>query len=314
MKAAVLAAPNADPTYGDFAEPEVSDRTELMDVLAAGVHPVVRSLAGGRHYGSGGGYPLVPGVDCVARGADGVVRYAGFVRAPWGTIAQRIAAPPGLPLPDGADPVTIAGGLNPGLSSWLPLTRRAAEVDTLGTVLIVGATGMAGRLAVQHARLLGADRVIGIGRDADRLAEVGRLGAIPVPLSDEPAELIEALAGTAPSIVIDYVWAAAAELVWSALARRGLGDDTADIRHLQIGAQGGPTAALPSALLRSRRITVQGAGAGSVPIAEIIAALPSYMTRLTSGEVRVPVRSYPLTDVAAAWADRGPDRVVVVPN
>lgn len=314
MKAAVITAPGAGALYGDFAEPEVSDRDQSMEVLAAGIHPVVRSLAGGRHYGSDGRYPLVPGVDCVARGADGVARYAGFVRAPWGTIAERIAAPMGLPLPVGADPVTIAGGLNPGLSSWLPLTRRAGEVPALGTVLIVGATGVAGRLAVQHARLLGADRVVGLGRDGDRLAEVGRLGGIPVPLSDDPAELVDALAGTAPSIVVDYVWAAAAELVWAALARHGLGDDDADIRHLQIGAQGGATAALPSALLRSRRITVQGAGAGSVPIAEIVAALPAYMAHLASGDVRVPVRSYPLADVANAWADRGPDRVVVVPG
>lgn len=314
MKAAVITAPDADAVYADFAEPEVSDRAHPMEVLAAGIHPVVRSLAGGRHYGSTGRYPLVPGVDCVARGADGVARYAGFVRAPWGTLAQRIAAPLGVPLPAGADPVTIAGSLNPGLSSWLPLIRRAREVDGLGTVLVVGATGVAGRLAVQHARLLGADRIVGVGRDAHRLAEVERLGAIAVPLADDPAELVDALAGTAPSIVIDYVWGSAAELVWSALARHGLGDDDADIRHVQIGAQGGARAALPSALLRSRRIAVQGAGAGSVPIAEIVAALPSYMAHLASGEVQAAIRRYPLSDVAAAWSDRGPDRVVVVPD
>ena len=314
MKAAVITAPGERPGYADFAEPEPAERLQLMDVLATGIHPVTRPLAEGRHYGSDGRYPLVPGVDCVARGADGVARYAGFVSAPWGTLAERIAAPMGLPLPDGADPVMIAGGLNPGLSSWLPLRRRADEVPALGTVVVVGATGVAGRMAVQNARLLGADRVIGIGRDVGRLAEVGRLGGIAVPLSDDPAELVEALAGTAPSIVVDYVWGSAAELVWAGLARHGLGDDTADIRHLQIGAQGGPTAALPSSLLRSRRITVQGAGAGSVPIADIVAALPGYMARLAAGEVRVPTRTYPLRDVADAWADHGPDRVVVVPD
>lgn len=314
MKAAVITAPDANAVYREFAEPEVPDGAQPMQVLAAGIHPIVRSLAGGRHYGSDGRYPLVPGVDCVARGADGIARYAGFVQAPWGTLAERIAAPMGVPLPAGADAVTIAGGLNPGLSSWLPLTRRAGEVPALGTVLIVGATGVAGRLAVQHALLLGADRVIGLGRNGDRLAEVGRIGGIPVPLSEDPAELVESLAGTAPSIIIDYVWGSAAELVWSALARHRLDHDQADIRHLQIGAQGGATAALPSSLLRSRRITVQGAGAGSVPIAEIVQALPHYMSRLASGEVQVPIRRYPLSDVATAWADRGPDRVVVVPN
>ncbi len=93
-----------------------------------------------------------------------------------------------------------------------------------------------------------------------------------------------------------------------------MGEDTADIRHVQIGASGGATAALPSALLRSRRISVQGSGAGSSSLAEIMAALPPYMRRLAAGEVRVPIRTYPLRDVARAWADRGPDRVVVVPD
>jgi NADPH:quinone reductase-like Zn-dependent oxidoreductase len=314
MKAAVITTPGTEPVYGDFAEPQESEQAQLMQVLAAGIHPVVRSLASGRHYGSEGAYPLVPGVDAVARGADGTARYAGFVRAPWGTIAERIAAPIGVALPDGADPVTIAGALNPGLSSWLPLTRRSAEVGRLGTVLVVGGTGVAGRMAVQNALLLGAERVIGVGRDTARLAEVQLLGGIAVPLSNDPGPLASALAGTAPSIVLDYVWGPGAEMVWAALGRRRLGDDTADIRHVQIGAPAGMTAALPSTLLRSRRITVQGGGAGSTPVAEIIAALPPYMSRLASGQVRVPIRTYPLRDVARAWADRGPERVVIVPG
>ncbi len=314
MKAAVITAPGARPVHADFADPVESERARIMEVVAAGIHPVTRSIADGRHYGSDHAYPLVPGVDCVARGVDGVARYAGFVTAPWGTLAERIAAPMGLPLPEDADPVTIAGGLNPGLSSWLPLRRRAAEVEALGTVLIVGATGVAGRMAVQNALASGARRVIGVGRDATRLAGVEQLGGVPVPLSGDPASLIEALDGTSPTIVIDYVWGPAAEMVWAALARRGLDDDPADIRYLQVGAASGPTAALPSALLRSRRITVQGSGAGSVPVAEIIAELPGYMERLASGEVRVPIRTYPLSQVERAWEDRGPDRVVVVPG
>ena len=86
-----------------------------------------------------------------------------------------------LPLPDGAEPVRVAGGLNPGLSSWLPLRNRQSETGAPGTVLILGATAMAGLLAVQNARLLGAERVIAVGRDrahhADDLVGVYRLAS-----------------------------------------------------------------------------------------------------------------------------------------
>jgi len=74
MKAAVMDAPGQAPRFGDFAEPVVTAGRELAELVAAGIHPVTRSLAEGRHYGSTGGYPLIPGVDAVARTADGTLR------------------------------------------------------------------------------------------------------------------------------------------------------------------------------------------------------------------------------------------------
>ena len=86
-----------------------------------------------------------------------------------------------ISLPPGADPVKIAGGLNPGLASWLPLKARVREIGSLATVLVLGVTGMAGYLAVQHARLLGATRVVGVGRNPERLARAAALGLQPLP-------------------------------------------------------------------------------------------------------------------------------------
>ena len=313
MKAAIIDAAGAAPHYDDFAEPEPAEGEQIMRVVGAGIHPVVRGMASGRHYGSEGTYPLVPGVDGVAIGDDGVARYTGFIRAPWGTMAGRVAARFGVPLPEGADPVAVAGGMNPGMSSWLPLTARTGEVDALGTVLVVGATGMAGRIAVQNALALGANRVVGVGRDPERLAEVGALGGVSVALADGPDAIARALDGTEPSIVLDFAWGEPAELVWQALSRRGLHDDTADIAYVQIGTMAGPTAALPGALLRSRNIVVRGAGAGSTPVAEIMKQLPGFMQRIADGEVVVPVRAFGLAQVADAWAYQGPERAVVVP-
>ena len=119
MKAAVVAAPDAIPEFGEFSEPQVDDAYELVELVAAGLHPVVRSLAAGRHYGSTRAWPLVPGVDVVARTSAGDFIYTGFVRPPHGTFAERMAAPKTMriPLPPGADPVKVAGGLNPAFAS-----------------------------------------------------------------------------------------------------------------------------------------------------------------------------------------------------
>ena len=232
MKAAVVTAPDATPEYADFSEPRVDDGYELVELVAAGLHPIVRSLAAGRHYGSTQSWPLVPGIDVVARTAAGDFIYTGFVRPPHGTFAERMAVPKTMriSLPPGADPVKVAGGLNPAFASWLPLKARVGEIGSLATVLVLGVTGMAGYLAVQHARLLGASRVVGVGRNPARLARVAALGAATVALSGnrevDAAAILAALGGTTPSIVLDFLWASAAETAFASLARRGLEEDT----------------------------------------------------------------------------------------
>lgn len=312
MRAAIIDRAGASPTCGDFADPVPDDGEREMRVLAAGIHPIVRSLAAGSHYGSDGAYPRIPGVDAVARGDDGIVRYAGFVRSPWGTIAERIAARLGLPVPADADPALVAAMLNPGLSSWMPLTGRLRQTGELHTVVIVGATGYAGRLAVQNARLLGAARIVGLGRDAAGLAEIAALGAAPVELAEGPDKLARALAGTSPTLILDYAWGPAAELVWECLSGHGLGDDDADILHVELGGAAGGTAVLPAALLRSRRIAIAGGGAGSTPVTEIMQQLPVYLRHIASGDIRAAIRRFPLARVDEAWAHTGRDRAVVV--
>lgn len=314
MRAAVVDQAGATPRAGDFPDPEPVEGEEVMDVLAAGIHPVVRALAAGTHYGSTPVYPMVPGVDGVGRGTDGTHRYVASIRAPWGTIAQRVAARPGLVTPSDADPAQIAATLNPGMSSWMPLVSRLNDVPELGCVVIVGATGVAGSIAVQSALALGASRVVGVGRDRDRLSRIGDLGAVPVPLDGGADALRSALGRSSPALVLDYAWGAAAETVWDALARQGMVDDDADILHVQLGTSSGARAALPGELLRSRRITVRGGGAGSTPVAEIFAQLPVFMERIASGEVAAPVREFSLSQIEQAWAYAGPERAVIVPD
>lgn len=217
-------------------------------------------------------------------------------------------------LPDSADPVLIAAALNPGMSSWMPLSTRLNEVPQLGTVVVVGATGVAGRIAVQSAFALGASRVIGIGRDLGRLGTVERLGAELVALEGGAGAMADSLAGTTPSLILDYAWGPAAEAVWDALGRQGMSDDDADIRHVQLGTTAGASAALPGDLLRSRRVIVRGSGAGATPVSEVLAQLPVFMEYIANGEIAAPVRTVPLSRVDDAWACTGPDRPVVIPD
>jgi NADPH:quinone reductase-like Zn-dependent oxidoreductase len=316
MLAAVLSGPDTAPAASRFPDPPVADGSRLVTLVAAGIHPVVRQLASGAHYGSAGAWPQVPGVDAVARTGDGELVYTGYATHPYGTFAEKTAVPMTLPLPAGADPVQVAAALNPGLSSWLPL-RAADATGGLGTVVVLGATGVAGRLAVRNAQLLGADHVIAVGRDRpalDALARDGGVTAVELR-SDHGADVAalgEAFGPRRPGLVLDFVWGAPAEAAFEALGRSGLDEDTTPIAYVEIGQAAGPRAAVPAALLRSTAITVRGSGAGSSSMDVVMAELPVYLERIADGSVHVDVDVHPLEDVERAWTTPVPGRRTVV--
>lgn len=316
MKAAVISTPNASPEFGGFTEPVAGKGREIVELVATGIHPIVRELAAGLHYGSSATWPGVPGVDAVARTSDGVLVYVGYAEP--GTLAERMAIPTGMkiPLPEGADPIQVAGGLNPGLSSWLPLESRVSEVGKLGTVIVLGATGMAGLLAVQNALLWEANQVIGVGRNLDGLGRVATLGGLPVALTGDrevdAGAIRNALGDDDPSLVLDFVWGTPAEATFHALGRRGLQEDTADIAYVQIGSVAGGDALVPASLLRSRRIRLYGSGLGSTSVAKIREQIPAYMQLISNGRVHIPTRVFPLEEIAQAWAAAGTSGLRVV--
>ena len=322
MKAAILQSADSVPVYGDFDEPTAGEGSQIVEFVAAGIHQLTRSVATGRHYGREAVFPVIPGLNAVARAADGELVFTSSGPPPFGTFAERIASPDAMrfPLPEGARPEAVAAGVNPGMASWLPLQARLAETGQLGTVLVLGVTGMSGYLAAQNAPLLGAARVVGAGRSKEGLSRAADAGADVVALTGDggadAAALAEVLGEDTPGLVLDFVWGSVAESAFAALGRRGLGEDTADISYVQIGALGGPSAAVPSSLLRSRKLTISGSGAGSVPAAAIQAQIPVYIGLIADGSVQVPFRTFPLSDAGAAWtasAESGP-RVVLVPG
>ena len=210
MHAAVVTSFDEPPHYRTFETPVPGEDQELVEVLAVGLHPRVRSGARGGHYTSTGTLPMIPGVDGVGRRGDGTPIY--FVAADdvIGTMAERAIADRGrtVELPRHVDVTKVAAAMNPGMSGWVALRRRV-PLQPGQSVLVLGATGNAGTMAVQIARHLGAGRVVGAGRDATRLQALTAVGAdAVVRLSDDRGATAAALAEAAAEvdIVVDYLW------------------------------------------------------------------------------------------------------------
>jgi NADPH:quinone reductase-like Zn-dependent oxidoreductase len=264
MKAAVIDSPDRGPRFADFAEPVVADGETLIEVTAAGLHPIVRMLASGEHYGSQGTLPMIPGIDGTGRSPDGTRVYFGGVRPPYGPIAQRAAAPFVLPLPDGLDEVTAAAIINPGNGAWLALTRRAV-LQPGETVLVLGATGVSGRIAVALAARMGAGRVIAAGRNRVILDQLGAAATVALGGPDDAAALADAAGPDGIHVIIDYLWGHPAEAAIAAITRRGMAHAAPRVRLVQVGQMAGPTIALPADVLRSSGLEILGSGPGTHP-------------------------------------------------
>ncbi|MFE4632194.1 zinc-binding alcohol dehydrogenase family protein [Streptomyces sp. NPDC056773] len=314
MKAAVVTAAGVSPRYLDFPEPECGPGQHVVELVAAAIHPVVRSKATGAHYSSTGAYPLVPGVDAVARTSEGVLAYVNGPLTPWGTFAQRMAVPVAMTtlLPDGADPVVAAAAMNPGMSSWMPLTTHTAASGTPDCVLVLGPTGAAGGLAVQNARALGVRRVIGAGRGAENLRRVAGLGAETLELTGDlqadVAALATLLGDTAPDLVLDFLWGTAAEVALQALAK--VPGESA-ISYVEIGALAGEYTAVPASLLRSRPLRLTGSGIGSIDPRDYIARGHDYLQLIADKRVTLDAHGFALSDIEDAWSAAGTPRPVL---
>jgi NADPH:quinone reductase-like Zn-dependent oxidoreductase len=254
-----------------------------------------------------GALPLVPGADAVVRDGSGQLRYVALDDTTLGTFADRtvIDIRRSVVLPEDIDPVRTAAAMNPGMSSWVALRRRI-EFVAGQRVLVIGATGNAGRMAVQIAKLFGAAHVIAAGRDAARLAALPALGA------DETCTLDRMDCAADVDVVLDYVWGEpAANAMTPMLAARA--DRTAPLTWIQIGSMAGATAPIPSAALRSARLQIVGSGIGSVSARDIIAELPGLAAAVAEGAIDVRARAVPLAEVAQAWTADTDDRIVLVP-
>jgi NADPH2:quinone reductase len=289
------------PSYGEFAEPQAAAGACVVEICAAALTGLDRNIARRLHYFKMPDGPFVVGREGVAR--DGGKRIYFNVNAPvgpFGSMAERTLIDPtfSFPVPDGvADDVAAALG-NAGLAAWLALSWRA-RMRPGETVLILGATGISGLIAVTAAKQLGAGRIVAAGRNRDALARAKRLGADAVvelaPASDLVAAYRDAAGGDV-DVVVDFVFDAPGEAALEVLALHG--------RYLHIGSMAGQSMTLRGAPIRRTCADVLGFAYYHAPI-DVQAQAYAELCRLAAaGEIAPDVETRPLSEIAAAWDAR----------
>ena len=314
MKAAVVHAYDAPPRYTQIDDPKPASDEVLITVKAAALSQLVRLQAAGKHYSSPA-LPFVPGVDGVAYLESGERVYFAFPAAPLGAMAEKtvVKAAYTVAIPDSVDDITAAAIANPGMSSWAALLDRANMVRG-ESVLINGATGASGRLAIQIAKHLGAGRIVVTGRNPASEAELRLLGADEfIPLKQSEDELVgqfrdEIAKGI--NIVLDYLWGPSAGAFIAAAMSHGAAKAAARIRFVNIGSLGGTELALPAAALRSSGLELMGSGLGSVSNAALVRAIGDMMKIVSRVGLQIETRSAPLAEVETAWQEQSAARLV----
>jgi NADPH:quinone reductase-like Zn-dependent oxidoreductase len=321
MKAAIITAAGNSPLYGEFTEPVARHGKEIVSVAASALSQFSKSRSSGSHYSSGGAFPSVAGADGVGRTADGRRVYFVLPDAPYGALAEKSVVDSNqcVAIPDGLDDATAAALANPGMSAWAALQERA-RLQPAETVLVNGATGTAGRLAIQLAKYLGASKVIGTGRNESELEELHSLGAdvvIPFTLGTqnpagakeyEQALIVEFSRGI--DVVIDYVWGESAKIIMVATAKAV--EDAHPVRFVHVGgASGEQSVELPGAALRSSAIQLMGSGLKSVPFAKLLAAVENVFHVALRAKLQIPMMTAPLSEISQRWNAPGKPRIVV---
>ena len=321
MKAAVLRSLGKPPRLEEFPDPKPSQGEVIVHIKAASLKNIDKMMASGSHYDSHRELPVVCGTDGVGILDDGTRMFCGGSRPPYGMMAEQTVVSRSwcLPIPDGIDDATAAALPNPALSAWLSLVWRA-QLKRGETVLVLGATGVAGKLAVQIAKHLGAGRVVAAGRNAQVLRTLNDLGTdATIHLNQPDKELAEAFVhefSRKPfDVIIDYLWGHPTEVLLDALTGHDLKAEATRIRLVEIGEMAGPTIALSAAALRSSGLELYGGGGGSIPHKAIFDAFPQIWALAASRSLRIDIEQAPLADVETAWRreDLPGRRLVVIP-
>jgi NADPH:quinone reductase-like Zn-dependent oxidoreductase len=307
MRAITVSSWGATPAFtSSHPEPSSSDDTVTLKVLASGLHQLVRAQAAGTHYTTKNTtMPYIPGADGVGETPDGKRVYFNSITT-GGGFAESIAVPKQsvTPIPEGADPVVIAGLTNPGMSSWMAFAGRVdPELPKGFTVVITGVTAISAKVAVQFARAKGAGKIVGVARNAKELAAIADLDE-RITLATDPGETDFSSLGDV-DLILDYLYGPAVVALLNQLK------SSVPTQFVQIGTVAGNDIALPGAVLRSKNITIRGAGPGAWAMSQFAKELPGLLEAVAKlPDMQLTTRK--LEDATTAWGNKK-ERTVFVP-
>jgi len=313
LRGAVLTEHGATPRVEEFEDPTGGDDTVVVDVAAAGLHHLDVFKASGKFYTGPPPLPSVVGTDGVGRLEDGRRVFFDETVAPYGSIGEKALVPADrlLDVAEGVEDVVAAALGNTALAAWLALSWRA-ELQAGETVLVLGATGAAGGIAVQAAKAQGAGRVVAAGRKGERLEGLLHRGADAVVAIDDAEDLTKALEEAVDgdlNVTIDFLWGEPAVAAMEAAGK--------DARHVELGNMAGLEITFPAPLIRSKHLDIRGFSVALPPIDKRREAYMALTTHAADGEIDVEHEAVPLDNVAEAWERQqqpsGGPKIVLVP-
>ena len=297
MRAAYIESYGQTPSIRDLPEPE--GELPVGKVLAAGINPVDLMISGGEYYAIRPKPPYTPGMEGVAEREDGSRVYFGRPGdLKHGSLAEQLLLHPDecFDLPDGTDPATAIGCGIAGLAAFLSVTDRGA-IQAGEKVIVTGATGAAGRIAVQLAKQAGAAQVIGIGRSEAGLEQVKALGADETlrfngPLYMHQVDLRDLTDGGA-DLIIDFTWGAPAMAALNCAAQ--------DARLIQVGNAASLGVGLSATELRRGNYTLKGYSNWNETLDRKREAFHELLGLVADGKIKLNTEEVPLDDVPQAW-------------
>lgn len=315
MRAAIVSGYDNPPSYGIFPEPVAGSNEIIVEVLATPLSPIVRSIAAGKHYSVSSTEKFVPGIDGVGITPDGEKVYFLFPRTPFGSMAQYalVSRDAVVPVPDGIDDAHAAVVVTGGLSSWVALTLRARFREG-ESVLINGATGSAGSLAVQIASYMGASKIIATGRNRAKLDNLPD-EVTKIALDENAEDALRKVFDDGVDVVLDYLWGGPASLIIQvATAGRGARSGEPRLRFVQMGSIAGETISLSASSLRSSGLELLGSGIGSLSSDDLVQGAGQLLLAIKKGHFEAPHVTYPLASITQVWnEDTGDRRIVFIP-
>jgi NADPH:quinone reductase len=309
VRAAVIRRSGATPALDQFADPQPGQGLAVGTMVAAALNPLDIAIVNDQIPFRRLQPPYIAGYEAVVQLGDGTRCYLGGPPAPYGTLAELVPVPNsvGFPVPAGLDPGLAAALGVAGLAGWVALDYRG-HLQPGETVLVLGAGGSAGQLAVQSARILGAGRVVGaargqaLGQAADRGADA------VVDLTDDQA-IDAGLGAAAPGgydVIVDFLWGGPAPY---AMNHANVG-----ARYIQVGSSAGPTSTINAPAFRNKLLTLVGQGMAAASAEVRRSAYAHLMRHAIEGRLTLDLEQTRLDDISQTWEHLkvGPPRKLVV--